>query len=146
MKQKILMMAATVAALMMLTMGSVNAQSGARIKASVPFDFAAGDTKLKAGDYLVTRIARNAFLLRSADLKRSVVIQAPIAIEQRPEGSPARLVFKRYGSENFLAQVWSDASDEGRQVYSSKSEDRLAKQGKKNNETARLVEVLAHTK
>jgi hypothetical protein len=146
MKQRILTMAATVAAVMILTGVSVKAQSGARIQANVPFDFVAGDAKLKAGDYSVTRIARNAFLLRSADLKSSVVVQAPIAIGQRREGSPARLVFKRYGSEHFLAQVWSDARGEGRQLYSSKSEERLAKQGKKNNETARLVEVLAQTK
>lgn len=146
MKQRILTMAATVAAVMMLTMVSVNAQSGARIEAKVPFDFAAGDTTLKAGDYSVTRIARNAFLLRSADLKSSVVVQAPIAIGQRREGSPTRLVFTRYGSEYFLAQVWSDAGGEGRQLYSSKSEERLAKQGKKNGETPRLVEVLAQTK
>lgn len=146
MKKRILTMAATVAAMMILTGVSVNAQSGARIQAHVPFDFAAGDAKLKAGDYSVTRIARNAFLVRGADLKTSVVVQAPIAIERRDEGSPTRLVFKRYGSEYFLAQVWSDARGEGRQLYSSKSEERLAKQFKEKNETARLVEVLARTK
>jgi hypothetical protein len=146
MKQRILTMAAAVAAVMMLTMVSVNGQSGARIEAKVPFDFAAGDTKLKAGDYSVTRIGRNAFLLRSADLKSSVVVQAPIAIEQRREGSPARLVFKRYGDAYFLTQVWSDIRAEGRQLYSPKSEERLARNGHKNNEPARLVEVLAQTK
>lgn len=146
MKQRFVTMAATLAVVTMLAVGSVNAQSGARIEANVPFDFTAGDAKVKAGDYSVTRIARNEFLLRSADLKTSVVVQAPVTIEQRREGSPARLVFKRYGNEYFLAQVWSDARAEGRQLYSSKTEERLARQFKEENETAKLVEVLARTK
>jgi len=146
MKQRILTMAAMVAALMMMTIWSVNAQSGARIEANVPFDFTAGDAKLKAGSYSVTRISRNAFLLRNADLKTSVVLQAPVAIEQRREGSPARLVFKRYGDSYFLAQVWSDVRAEGRQLNSSKTEESLAKQFKHKNETARVVDVLATTR
>src|SRR5262245_39776428 len=128
MKQRNLTKVAIVAAMMMLTVLSVNAQSGARIEARVPFDFAAGDTKLKAGDYSVIRIAHNAFLLRSADMKTSVVVQAPIAAERRREDSPARLVFKRYGNAYFLAQIWSDARAEGRQLNSSKTEDLLARQ------------------
>ena len=139
-------MAAMVAAVMLLTVLSVNAQSGARIEANVPFDFTAGDSKLKAGNYSVTRISRNAFLLRNTDLKASVVVQAPVAIEQRREGSPARLVFKRYGDAYFLAQVWSDVRAEGRQLNSSKTEESLAKQFKQKNETARVVDVLARTK
>jgi len=143
MKQRKFTLVAMVAAVMMLTVLSVNAQSGARIETNVPFDFAAGDTKLKAGDYLITRIARNAFLLRSVDLKTSVVVQAPIAIEQRPEGSPARLVFRRYGRTYFLAQIWSDTGAEGRQLNSSKAEDLQAIQFRENNQAAKVVGVLA---
>ena len=146
MKQRILTMAAMVAAVMMLTVLSVSAQSGARIEANVPFDFAAGNTQLKAGDYLITRIARNEFLLRSADLKTSLVVQAPVAIQQRREGSPARLVFKQYGHAYFLTQVWSDTSAEGRQLNTSKSEERLAKRFHEKNEEAKAVDVLARSR
>jgi hypothetical protein len=146
MKQRTLTMAATLAALMVLAVVSVNAQTGAKIDAHVPFDFVAGETKLKAGDYSVTRIAAKAFLLRSTDNKASVVVQAPIAIEQPREGSPVRLEFKRYGSEYFLAQIWSDSRSEGRQVNTSKTEERLAKQWKQKNATAQMVEVFAGTK
>jgi hypothetical protein len=146
MKQRILAMAATFAALMAVAVVSANAQRGARLEAHVPFDFAAGDTRLKAGDYSVTRIARNAFLLRSVDRKASVIVQAPVAIEQRREGSPARLVFRHYGNEYFLTQVWSDVSGEGRQVNTSKTEERLAIQWEQKKLTAQLVDVLARSK
>ena len=73
-------------------------------------------------------------------------MQAPVAVEQRREGSPARLVFKRYGDKYFLAQVWSDVRAEGRQLNSSKTEESLAKQFKQKNETARVVDVLATTR
>jgi len=146
MKQRTLTMVATLAALTMLALVSVNAQTGAKIDAHVQFDFVAGETRLKAGDYSVTHIAAKAFLLRSTDSKVSVVVQAPIAIEQRRDGSPARLVFRRYGSEYFLAQIWGDPRAEGRQVNPSKAEERLAKQWKQKNTTAQMVEVLAGTK
>ncbi|HJZ83034.1 MAG TPA: hypothetical protein VKD91_21885 [Pyrinomonadaceae bacterium] len=146
MKQKLLTMAATVAALMVMTVVTANAQAGAKLKAHVPFDFAAGQTRLRAGDYSVTRIARNAFLLRSADNKTSVIVQAPVAIEPGREGSPARLVFKRYDQEYFLTQVWTYASAEGRQLNTSRTEARLAGQWAQKNTPAQIVEVLARAK
>jgi hypothetical protein len=146
MKQRILSMAAMFAVVMTLAVASVNAQSGARIEASVPFDFAAGNARLKAGDYSVTRIARNAFLLRSADLKTTVLVQAPLAVAQQRADSPARLVFKRYGSEYFLAQVWVNGSADGAALYASKTEERLARQNKERNETAKMIDVPARAK
>ena len=146
MKQRILTMEALLAVVMTLAAASVNAQSGARIEASVPFDFAAGNARLKAGDYSVTRIAQNEFLLRSADLKTAVLVQASMVVAQRREGSPARLVFKRYGSEYFLAQVWVNGSADGAALYASKTEERLARQKKERNETAKMIDVLARAK
>lgn len=143
MKQRILMMTASLLALMAMAVVSANAQTGAKLDAHVPFDFAAGEVRLKAGDYSVKRIARNAFLLRSADNKTAIIVQAPIALDQRREGSPARLVFRRYEGEYFLTQVWSDASTEGRQINTSKTEERLAGHWRLKKMTAQLVEVPA---
>ena len=146
MKQKILTMAATVAAFLAMAVVTANAQAGAKLKVHVPFDFAAEQTRLKAGDYSVTRIARNEFLLRSADNKTSVILQAPVAIEPRREGSPARLVFKRYDNEYFLTQIWTYAGAEGRQLNTSKTEVRFARQWEQKNTPAQIVEVLVRAK
>jgi hypothetical protein len=146
MKHRVLKVAAILGAFLMFAAVSANAQTGPRIEANIPFDFAAGETKLKAGDYTVKRIARNSFLLSSADSKTRVIVQATTAIEQRRDGSPARLVFRRHGQEYFLAQVWTDVRANGWELNPSKTEARLAKQLKEDNTSAQTVDVLSRNR
>ncbi len=91
-----------------LAVMTANAQTGSRIEASIPFDFAAGETNLKAGDYTVKRISKDALQLRNAQTKTSVIVMAPLVIQQTRNDAPERLVFKRYGNEYFLSQVWTN--------------------------------------
>ena len=128
-----------------LAVMTANAQTGGRIEASVPFDFAAGETQLKAGDYTVTRISKDALQLRNAQTKTSVIVMAPLAIQQTRNDAPERLVFKRYGNEYFLSQVWTNRAADGRGLFTSKAEKRLAKQMDKN-QRPQSVEVVARTK
>src|SRR5260370_15207506 len=111
-----------------LAVMTASAQTGSRIEASIPFDFAAGETKLKAGDYTVKRISKDALQLRNAQTKTSVIVLAPLAIQQMRNDAPERLVFNRYGSEYFLTQVWTNRTADGRGLFTSKAENRLAKQ------------------
>src|SRR5260370_27659910 len=87
----------------MLAVVSVNAQTGSRIEATIPFDFAAGETKMKAGDYAVRRISKDALLFRRFDDKTSAIVFAPVTIQKLRNDSPERLVFHRYGNEYFLS-------------------------------------------
>ncbi len=145
MKQGILTLVATLGVVLGLAV-MAGAQTRNKIDATIRFDFAAGETKLKAGDYSVRRISDKSFLLRSADGQNKAIVLAPISIrQQRPEGSPERLVFKRYGNEYFLAQVWSNRNGDGSALSPTKTEARLAKQMEKNNSSAQTVEVLAKT-
>ena len=129
-----------------LAVMTANAQTGGRIEASVPFDFAAGETKLKAGDYTVKRLSKDALQLSNAQTKTSVIVMAPLTIQQTRNDAPERLVFKRYGNEYFLSQVWTNRAADGRGLFASKTENRLAKQMDKTRQRPQAVEIVARTK
>lgn len=143
MKQTILKSTAVVGIFLVAAVAA-SAQRGRRIEVSIPFAFTAGRLHVQAGEYSLERISENAVLLRSADNRISGIVMAPTAIRQQREGSPARLVFKRYGSEYFLTQVWTDRDAEGRAVNASPAEQQLAKQ-QKNSET-QTIQIMARRK
>ena len=128
----------------MLAVGSASAQTGSTIEAKVPFDFTAGNAKLKAGSYTVKRVSRNALLLRSADGKTSKVILAPMAIAQIRKDTPERLVFHRFAKQYFLSEVWTNRAADGVQLWPSKAESMLAKN--KANGGPQRVEIIARAK
>ena len=146
MKYTSLRMVAMLALLLALGAVSANAQTGSMIEARIPFDFAAGETKLKAGDYTVKRISKDALQLRNAQDKTSVMVLAPLAIRQTRNDSPERLVFKRYGNEYFLSQVWTNRAAEGRGLFASRNESRLAKEMDKTRQQSQTIEVVARQK
>lgn len=127
MKYGTLKTVATLGLFLILAVVSVSAQSGSWIAASIPFDFAAGETKLKAGDYTVKRLSKETILLRSADQKTNVIVLASVSLQQARGDARERLVFNRYGSEYFLTQVWTNRNADGRELSRSKTETRLAK-------------------
>ena len=131
---------------LVLAVMTANAQAGSGIEASVPFDFAAGETKLKAGDYTIKRISKDAVQLRNAQTKTSVIVMAPLAIQQTRNDAPERLVFKRYRNEYFLSQVWTNRAADGRGLFASKTENRLAKEMDKTRQRPQSVEIVARTK
>jgi hypothetical protein len=105
-----------------LAVVGVQAQTPTRTEADIPFAFAAGKATLKAGNYAI-KIRGNALSIRTADGKRTVLVNAPLAIGSRDRKGSARLVFNRYGDLYFLSQVWW-SGDSGRQVFPSESESR----------------------
>src|SRR5882672_11062701 len=97
--------------------------------------------KLKAGDYAVKRISKDALQLRNAQTKTSVIVMAPLAIQQTRNDAPEGL-YKRYGNEYFLSQVCTNRAADGRGLFASKTDNRLAKQMDKN-QRPQSVEVVA---
>jgi hypothetical protein len=146
MRNKTLKSVALMGLLVVLSAAIANAQSARRIEASIPFDFTAGETKLKAGDYTVKQISRDSLLLRSADEKTSIVIVAPIAIQSMRQDAPERLVFNRYGSEYFLSQAWTNRAADGRQLNPSRAESEIAKHLAKTKNRQEAVAVIARAR
>lgn len=111
-----------------LISSSIHAQTGRLITANIPFNFVTHNRTLPAGEYTVEPIrvgGSPALKIQSADGHVTAIL--PV----RPtrlgvEGAEAKLVFRQYGNQYFLAQVWGLEEKGGQEVLKSSSEDRLA--------------------
>jgi len=86
-----------------------------RIKTSIPFDFIVGNTKLKAGDYVIQSLPNKALLFRSEDGKVQQ-IAFTVAIEPPRTENHERLLFRHEGDRYFLSQVWLSGGENGHEL------------------------------
>jgi hypothetical protein len=94
----------------------VHAQTTQKLIVNVPFSFSAGKTILSPGEYTVNlAVAPGALGLQSADHKSTAVVMG-ISAESREKHDQAKLIFKRYGDQYFLSQVWPASSGIGREI------------------------------
>ena len=102
-----------VACIVFVTLAAMSGHAQVLIKADVPFDFSAGYGVLPAGEYSIAPTAwgvgRQSLLLSSGI--RGLEIMIPKTIESRMDVSGAKLIFHRYGSEYFLAEMWTAADN-----------------------------------
>src|SRR5215831_8172921 len=83
------------------------------IIARVPFPFHVGDSLLLAGQYITeSGIVPGMIVLKSADSKLFVPIFYN-SVQSNTAPAQSKLIFTKYGSEYFLFQVWTAASDRG---------------------------------
>lgn len=125
MKTRTMLMLSLMAAALMLSARVAQAQD--RVIAKIPFDFAAGNSKLPAGEYTVKVVEATRMLLvvNTADPHASLFIPANTAqANQIQRGS--KLVFNRYGDRYFLSQVWMEGTSRGRQLVKSKGEKEMS--------------------
>jgi hypothetical protein len=135
MNQKIYSALAMLSLCLMLTVVSVQAQWGSKIEVTVPFDFQVGTQKLSAGEYTVQQLSRNSMLLVSADGQARSIISTPRMAGAGPTAKDAKekLVFKKYGDQYFLSQVWVTRGAGGRELYQSDAERKAAREMKLAN-------------
>ena len=92
---------------------------------SVPFGFIAGDRSLPAGDYSVqVNPERGSVVLHQEG-------QSPLLLltnQKESTNTPPRgkLVFKRYGANFFLSEVWSQDNATGQALTPSAAEKEMA--------------------
>lgn len=126
---------------------SANGQmTSTRVIADIPFDFIVGGTTLPSGEYTVSAITSNSDGLRisSRDGKSSAIRLSNLAMDESKQRI-ARIVFRRYGQQYFLAEVWTGA-DYGRRLMQSKRERSLRRELASNaskSETYQTVEIVA---
>ena len=98
----------------------------ARVKADIPFDFLVGGKQLPAGKYVVERLnATGALIIRSTDNKQAANFNVNNVTDRGSQ--EARLVFRRYGNQTFLAQIYDGLSNQGQELPKSKQEREAAK-------------------
>lgn len=114
---------------LLLTLGAfqtVSAQTSGLV-VNIPFEFAAGDARLPAGGYTVTRVSKDSektLLIRSLDGRVKAAVMTH-SINTAAEIGVAKLAFTRYGEDYFLAEIWTPGAASGRAVSKSKSEKAL---------------------
>jgi len=106
-----------VLASLLLTVGGVHAQSVGMV-AEIPFDFVVDKTTLHAGKYsfLTIGLGGSTMLLRSSDRKEAIFI-IPNACSSGRTQLESKLVFRAYGNEHFLWQIWTQGYDMGRELH-----------------------------
>jgi hypothetical protein len=117
-KHFVVVVAAVIAASMLVP--TVFAQTG-RLRVEIPFDFYMNDEPMPAGTYVVSTLHDGKIIeLRSAKGRETVFAMAEPAHNRISTAS--RLVFHRYGDENFLAELHWAGRDSGQQVRATKLE------------------------
>lgn len=120
-------------------MGSAHAQLGTQFKAHIPYDFNIGNSKLKAGDYII-KLTNPASSQQSLTISSiagdfsKIALVIPMDTGSRREVS--KLVFNRYGDQYYLAQMKSPSF--GADFRKTKNEAMLAKKQKSVTETVAL--------
>jgi hypothetical protein len=103
------------AAAMIVVATAGQARADERIAVTVPFDFIVGDSRLPAGDYVITEMSMPGIVsVASADAQHSAfVLTIPSSSDDavpQPE-----MVFERFGGQHFLARI-TGGGVEGREI------------------------------
>ena len=106
---------------------TASAQAGG-VKANIPFDFTAAGKTLPAGQYMLIADS-NQVTIEDAKGRAVAMILANHTAE-RSAGATGQVVFHCYRYRCFLAELWSPAQMDGRQVLTSRAEANLAKEAK----------------
>jgi hypothetical protein len=126
MKRQALKMFALLTLLVMVGATAVYGQVTARY--DIPFNFVVAGKLLPAGEYLVQRGSPNdqSLLVMHNMNRRISLATGTILIGGRDLQNKSKLVFRRYGEEYFLAQVWIENESIGRKIKVSRSERQVA--------------------
>jgi hypothetical protein len=97
------------------------------VKANIPFNFIVENATFPAGNYVFhdLSVGSRAMAIQSADHKLTRMV-VPNACESDSAARTTSLLFRRYGDQYFLTQVWTAGKDIGRQLPESRREAEVA--------------------
>lgn len=126
------------AAVVLLTAGSLNAQTSKPVKANIPFDFDAGNKSYPAGAYRVGSIGQASDNLSITGYGLTSGLAIAHSVQSNSPSGSSKLVFHRYGDRYFLYQIWVAGDDTGRELPTTRVEKELA-----SNATLSPVVIMA---
>ena len=98
------------------------------MKIDVPFNFVAENQRMEAGQYTIQPLLNGRLLIRSANGRVAMtILSLPDPLQSTATGS--QVVFHRYGGEYFLAELWMQGQNTGREVLRGREESELARKG-----------------
>jgi hypothetical protein len=95
------------------------------VRASIPFDFQIGETRMPAGDYQF-RFEHGWLAVQDQSGSHVTTVITTAVDHPATPANEAVLQFNRYGEVYFLAKVWKGDSDTGRSLSTSAREKELA--------------------
>ena len=110
------------------------------VKANVPFEFIVSDREMPAGEYTIGSLNNNLVLaLRNEDAGTAALsLSSSVTGPTWQRDAESKLVFRRYGNQYFLAQIWDGSTGSGRALPMTRAERELAQTA-----SAQTFEVLA---
>ena len=119
MKKQVVLALMVLSLMVTLAVTSANAQSRSPfMRINIPFEFIIRGETLPPGTYIVKRSSSDKpemLLISSTDGGSGVYILTT-NVEARTSQSVSKLVFRQYGDQYFLSQVWEAGENEGRQL------------------------------
>lgn len=148
MKKHALMACTMLSLIITVAVTSVNAQSRSHfMKVTIPFDFAIRDKNLPSGEYIVRRASSakpEALLIRGVDGGSDVYVLTN-NVRAMTGQSESKLVFRQYGDQYFLSQIWAAEDNTGRELPTSRRE-RSRDREMARDATKRQTTLIAHRK
>ena len=99
-----------------LGVAGVQAQAPSKVEVDIPFEFSAGNATLKPGVYTIKRLSGNNLMLRRSDGNSAAILNAPLSLTSNDSQSVERLIFKKYGEQYSLSQIWLTVNT-GRELF-----------------------------
>ena len=106
----------------LITAGSVSAQNSG-VQATIPFNFAVGNTVLPSGTYIVSSQNHEMVLIRNKDHWKVAALAIAMPGNSQYAGQ-GKLVFNKYGNEYFLNEILCPTAAIAADLPTSKREDR----------------------
>jgi hypothetical protein len=134
-------LAGAVMVAMMLALGAVvpaMAQYSGPMKVTVPFNFVVENDRMQAGEYTIQRVANGRLRIASNDGRAAATFLA-VAKQGKLAPEKAHFIFHRFGSEYFLATIWTPGQEVGWEVLQGKLETELASKKTSPAETAMVM-------
>ena len=110
-----------------LIVGTPMIQAQARTQANVPFAFSLDQKSMPAGDYEISSLSSSVVALRNQNTReaRLVIESMYVQASEASEAPHAKLLFRKYGDQYFLAEIWDGQSNIGIAFPESKREKEL---------------------
>ena len=125
----------------MLVLGAVvpaMAQYSGPMKVTVPFSFVVENDRMPAGDYTIERALNGRLRIRNSD-GRSLSTFLAIPKQGKVAPEKAHFIFHRYGSEYFLATIWTPGQEVGWEILQGKLETEAASKNTSTMQTAMVM-------
>ena len=109
-----------------LAIVQAKAEGDSRVAINVPFDFAVGNSVLKAGNYKVEVLQSGVLDFWSVDARQHFLTLIVAGAASTGQKSDPYLVFTRYGSESFLSKVVLSVDDNYEVPTSSREKELIS--------------------